>query len=38
MLRSGGAHGLRNDGPEDVELLCVCVYLGDGHNLVPVWD
>jgi uncharacterized RmlC-like cupin family protein len=38
MLRNGGAHGLRNDGPEDVELLCVCVYLGASHRLIPVWD
>jgi quercetin dioxygenase-like cupin family protein len=38
MLRNGGAHGLRNDGPEDIELLCVCVYLGESHRLIPVWD
>jgi mannose-6-phosphate isomerase-like protein (cupin superfamily) len=38
MLRNGGAHGLRNDGSEPVELLCVCVYLGVTHRLIPVWD
>ena len=38
MLRNGGAHGLRNDGLEPVELLCVCVYLGASHRLIPVWD
>jgi len=38
MLRNGGAHGLRNDGPEDIELLCVCVYLGSDHTLKPVWS
>ena len=38
MLRNGGAHGLRNDGPEDIELLCVCIYLGATHRLIPVWD
>ena len=38
MLRDGGAHGLRNDGPEAIELLCVCVYLGETHRLIPVRD
>jgi mannose-6-phosphate isomerase-like protein (cupin superfamily) len=38
MLRDGGAHGLRNDGPDDIELLCVCVYLGETHRLIPVHD
>jgi mannose-6-phosphate isomerase-like protein (cupin superfamily) len=38
MLRNHGCHGLRNDGPEDIELLCVCIYLGADHRLVPVWD
>ena len=38
MLRDGGAHGLRNDGVEAVELLCVCVYLGGTHRLIPVAD
>ncbi len=38
MLRDHGCHGLRNDGPDDIELLCVCVYLGETHRLVPVWD
>lgn len=38
MLRNGGCHGLRNDGPEDIELLCVCLYLGESHRLIPVWD
>jgi mannose-6-phosphate isomerase-like protein (cupin superfamily) len=38
MLKNLGAHGLRNDGPEDIELLCVCVYLADSHRLTPVWD
>jgi mannose-6-phosphate isomerase-like protein (cupin superfamily) len=38
MLRDRGCHGLRNDGPEDIELLCVCIYLGADHRLVPVWD
>lgn len=38
MLRDGGAHGLRNDGAEAIELLCVCVYLGDTHRLIPVAD
>ncbi len=38
MLRDGGAHGLRNDGTDPIELLCVCVYLGDTHRLIPVWD
>lgn len=38
MLRNQGCHGLRNDGPEDIELLCVCIYLGTDHRLVPVWD
>ena len=38
MLQNGGAHGLRNDGTKDIELLCVCVYLGKDHNLIPVWD
>jgi mannose-6-phosphate isomerase-like protein (cupin superfamily) len=38
MLRNGGMHGLRNDGPEAIELLCVCIYLGDSHRLIPVWD
>jgi quercetin dioxygenase-like cupin family protein len=36
MLRNGGAHGLRNDGPDAIELLCVCVYLGETHRLIPV--
>jgi quercetin dioxygenase-like cupin family protein len=36
MLRNGGAHGLRNDGPDAIELLCVCVYLGQTHRLIPV--
>lgn len=38
MLRDGGAHGLRNDGADAIELLCVCVYLGETHRLIPVWD
>jgi mannose-6-phosphate isomerase-like protein (cupin superfamily) len=38
MLRDGGAHGLRNDGAEAIELLCVCVYLADTHRLIPVRD
>lgn len=40
MLRNQGCHGLRNDGTEDIELLCVCIYLGspDDHRLIPVWD
>jgi quercetin dioxygenase-like cupin family protein len=38
MLRNQGCHGLRNDGTEPIELLCVCVYLGDTHRLIPVWD
>lgn len=38
MLKNGGAHGLRNDGPEDIELLCVCVYLGSSHKLIPIWE
>lgn len=38
MLRNQGCHGLRNDGSEDIELLCVCIYLGDTHRLIPVWD
>ncbi|MBA3888567.1 MAG: cupin domain-containing protein [Acidobacteria bacterium] len=40
MLRNKGCHGLRNDGQEDIELLCVCIYLGsiDDHRLIPVWD
>ncbi len=38
MLRNQGCHGLKNDGPEDVELLCVCIYLGDTHRLIPVPD
>jgi mannose-6-phosphate isomerase-like protein (cupin superfamily) len=38
MLRNGGAHGLRNDGQDPLELLCVCVYLGESHRLVPIWD
>jgi len=38
MLQDGGCHGLRNDGPDDLELLCVCVYLGASHRLIPVWD
>ncbi len=38
MLRNLGAHGLRNPGPENIELLCVCVYLGQTHRLIPVWD
>jgi len=40
MLRNRGCHGLRNDGKQDVELLCVCVYVGaaDDHRLIPVWD
>lgn len=37
MLKNGGAHGLRNDGPEDIQLLCVCVYLGSSHRLIPIW-
>jgi mannose-6-phosphate isomerase-like protein (cupin superfamily) len=38
MLRNGGMHGLRNDGDEPIELLCVCIYLGSSHRLIPVWD
>lgn len=38
MLRNQGMHGLRNDGVEDIELLCVCIYLGETHRLIPVWD
>lgn len=38
MLRNKGCHGLRNDGVEDIELLCVCIYLGETHQLIPVWD
>ncbi len=38
MLRNGGAHGVRNDGPEAIELLCVCVYLGETHRLIPIWE
>lgn len=38
MLRDGGAHGLRNDGSDAIELLCVCVYLGNTHRLIPIAD
>jgi quercetin dioxygenase-like cupin family protein len=38
MLRNGGAHGLRNDAADPIELLCVCVYLGESHRLIPVDD
>jgi uncharacterized RmlC-like cupin family protein len=38
MLRDGGMHGLRNDGSDPLELLCVCVYLRGSHRLIPVWD
>jgi mannose-6-phosphate isomerase-like protein (cupin superfamily) len=37
MLRNYGRHGLRNDGAVDIELLCVCIYLGTDHRLVPIW-
>jgi len=37
MLRDGGAHGIRNDGADPIELLCVCVYLGETHRLIPVY-
>lgn len=38
MLRNKGCHGLRNDGEAPIRLLCVCIYLGDSHRLIPVWD
>ena len=38
MLRNQGCHGLRNDAEAPIRLLCVCIYLGDTHRLVPVWD
>jgi quercetin dioxygenase-like cupin family protein len=40
MLRNKGCHGLRNDGAENIELLCVCIYLvsPDDHRLLPVWE
>jgi mannose-6-phosphate isomerase-like protein (cupin superfamily) len=38
MLQDGGVHGLRNDGTEAVELLCVCIYLGQTHRLIPIGD
>lgn len=38
MLQDGGVHGLRNDGSVAVELLCVCIYLGKSHRLIPVGD
>lgn len=38
MLRNHGCHGLRNDTAAPIELLCVCIYLGQTHRLIPVWD
>lgn len=38
MLRNHGCHGVRNDGETPIRLLCVCIYLGETHRLVPVWD
>jgi quercetin dioxygenase-like cupin family protein len=38
MLRNQGCHGLRNDSDGPIRLLCVCIYLGSTHRLVPVWD
>ena len=38
MLHDQGCHGLRNDADVPIRLLCVCIYLGDTHRLVPVWD
>jgi hypothetical protein len=40
MLQNKGCHGLRNDGPDAIELLCVCIYLvpPHEHRLIPVRD